>query len=562
MFKKLLTLFVIFILSVATFVGCGQNAGISQSNSTNQSSETVSTVNSTANSTVNSTVNSATSQKEIFLNVGVDIVDYVNQDKLTINYKIKGFTLISGGKFTSTSGAKELDSISFPMAYQMGATGTPFTNKGIVFNANKGNKVVVYTVIGSSSATSGKLNLSTPTGIVNTIIIEPAFQKYEFEIPSSGEFAISSGDVSINVYGIKLVGDNLVETSANNGSSNSSNSSNSSSGSNGNYTTAEQAILTKADNAITWQIPDVGGWDKAYDTHIAKPRGTAKYNASSGWTAKGGGYLGTIDNGGTYKHMNIIAQAYQINKDAKYLNSVKQAIGFFKNLQTEKGGFTQVYPKRGNYSDYVTINDDAMTSVMRELKTIYENKLPYKDMFTETERTEIKGMFDKAVDYLLKSQIVIKGEKAGWCAQHDPLTYEPKEAREYERPSVSGSESIDVIKLLLSLTDNQQAVDAGMAALRWFDSHKLENKGYNNKGVVNAQTGETEYIYDLQGSTIWYRFYDLEEGKGFFSDRKSNEKWADYNGYFYDIKEISEERRTGYSWMGKWAQSLIDQYLK
>ena len=113
----------------------------------------------------------------------------------------------------------------------------------------------------------------------------------------------------------------------------------------------------------------------------------------------------------------------------------------------------------------------------------------------------------------------------------------------------------------MSLIDNQTAQDAGLAAVKWFDEHKLVDKAFSKNGVKNATTGVVEYIYDKPGSTIWYRFYDLN-GVGFFSDRKANAKWTECNGYFYDVAEISEERRTGYSWMGSWPSSVIQKYLK
>lgn len=336
------------------------------------------------------------------------------------------------------------------------------------------------------------------------------------------------------------------------------------------YTDEQKAVLLKADNAITWQIPNVGGWDKDYANHIKTPRGDQPYNKKSGWLTKDGGYLGTIDNDATYSHMYIIAEAYEISKDQKYKDSFDFALEFLDHLQTEKGGFTQVYPERGNYSDYVTFNDDAMANVMKMLKKMYKAEAPFKSILNDEERQTVKKMFDDGIDYILKSQIIVNGEKSGWCAQHDPETYEARHGREYERASISGSESMGVIELLLEQTENQKCIDAGMAALRWFDAHKLVDKAFDKNGKVNAETGKLEYIYTKSGSTIWYRFYDLN-GVGFFSDRATftdesgnkvpNEAYNACDGYFYDVSQISEERRKGYSWMGTWPKNLIEKYL-
>ncbi len=488
-----------------------------------------------------------------YINFGKDVEGYVNQDKVSGLYKIGIYTVTNNAKFTSTAGEKTLDGETFPMACQLGASASPFSTRSITFTAKTSGKITIYAIVGSSGVALGKIQLfNSSYQVVSSIDITDQFNKYEIEITAPGEYALMpTGAASINIYAIAFSGEAVSNDNLGDGGSSGD----------GSLSATEQAIVTKANNAITWQIPDVGGWDKAYDLHVSRERGTSNYNQSSGWTAQGGGYMGTIDNGGTYSHMETIAQAYSITGDQKYKDSFAQAIAFLKNLQTEKGGFTQVYPKRGSYSDYVTFNDDAMVSVMKLLRNVYENKTPYTNIVDEAGRAEIKAMFDKGIEYILASQIEVQGVKAGWCAQHDPVTYEPKEAREYERPSISGSESVGIIELLMSLTDNQAAQEAGLAAVRWFDEHKLVDKAFSKNGVKNATTGVVEYIYDKPGSTIWYRFYDLN-GVGFFSDRKSSAKWEEYNGYFYDPAEISEERRTGYSWMGNWPSAVIDKYLK
>lgn len=561
--KAFISIIALLMAIIVTSCAGGEIENSSSSGNSEQNSTQTSTEGSVENSTETSSGGAVSGEGQNptelsnYVNFGKDVVGYVNQDKVSGLYKIGIYTVTSNAKFTSTAGEKSLDGETFPMACQLGASASPFSTRSITFNALTTGKITVYAIVGSSGVALGKIQLyNSSSQVVSTIDITDQFTKHEIEITAPGEYALMpTATASINVYAIAFSGEGKAEDT---GSGDSGSSGDSGDGS---LSATEKEIVTKANNAITWQIPDVGGWDKGYDLHVASERGSNAYNKSSGWTAKGGGYMGTIDNGGTYSHMETIAQAYSVTGEQKYKDSFAQAIGFLKNLQTEKGGFTQVYPKRGNYSDYVTFNDDAMVSVMKLLRNVYEKKAPYTNIVDDTARAEVKAMFDKGIEYILASQIEVQGVKAGWCAQHDPVTYEPKEAREYERPSISGSESIGIIELLMSLTDNQTAQDAGLAAVRWFDEHKLVDKAFSKNGVTNATTGVVEYIYDKPGSVIWYRFYDLN-GVGFFSDRKSNEKWAEYNGYFYDVAEISEERRTGYSWMGSWPKSVIDKYLK
>jgi|GEM_PF-3278626 len=72
------------------------------------------------------------------------------------------------------------------------------------------------------------------------------------------------------------------------------------------------------------------------------------------------------------------------------------------------------------------------------------------DVPDDADYLSAKKMFDDDIDYIIKSHITSNGVKTGWCAQHDPVTYEPAKGREYEPVSISGSESIGIIKILLT----------------------------------------------------------------------------------------------------------------
>lgn len=155
-------------------------------------------------------------------------------------------------------------------------------------------------------------------------------------------------------------------------------------------------------------------------------------------------------------------------------------------------------------------------------------------------------MLEKGTDYIIKAQIKSGGKKAAWCAQHDPKTYEPRPARAYEPISISGSESVEIIKFLLNQWHNKYAVKAGEDALSWLYENRVQNTRYNSK--------TSPYFIPKDGSTIWYRFYEIGTDVGIFGDRDGL--------VYYDIKEISEERRTGYSWAGTWPSDLIKVYKK
>lgn len=300
--------------------------------------------------------------------------------------------------------------------------------------------------------------------------------------------------------------------------------------------------VEQANNLLTWQM-DNGGWTKNWPQIYTRPWDGKE--PKSEWVKEDGTELGTIDNDATVNEIIFLAQVYQETKDEKYRDSIEKALQFLKNLQYPTGGFAQVYPARGNYSDYVTFNDNAMVNVLDLLDQIAARDYPFDNgLISDQQQQEIKASINSAIDYILKAQIKVDGKLTAWCAQHDPETYEPQQARAYEHPSISGSESIGVIRYLMSRPQTEEIRQAVEAALEWFDESKLENTDY-----ISADPNE-EYFVEKQGATTWYRFYDIKTNKGIFSGRDGVIK--------YDIKEIEKERRDGYRWGGNWGKKILD----
>ncbi len=310
----------------------------------------------------------------------------------------------------------------------------------------------------------------------------------------------------------------------------------------------KETIIQRATNAVSWQL-DNGGWDKDYSLHISRAWNGSEKKITKGWTASGKD-LGTIDNDGTYSEMRLIAEAYRLSTDEAqkklFLDSFNKAFAFLQNLQYPTGGFAQVYPRRGQYSDNVTYNDNAMISVLKLLQDITKQNYPFdQGGIANTNMQQLAStMVAKGVEYILESQIVVGGTKTAWCAQHHPTTYAPVKARAYEHPSISGSESVEIAKFLLTLVDNAKAQSAAKAAIAYLDSVKLENTSYD------AETAP--YFFETEGETIWYRFYEIGTNKGIFSDMSGE--------IFYDVSKIDAERRTGYNWCVDTPKKLLKVY--
>lgn len=314
------------------------------------------------------------------------------------------------------------------------------------------------------------------------------------------------------------------------------------------------ADKAKADIILTWQTAEGGFYKHISDSSAGA--GT-KYSTawssgskSSSWLGENGEDLGTIDNDATTSELFFLADVYKRSGDSKYRSAAQKTLEFLLTMQTNTGGFPQVYPKRAgtSYSNYVTFNDEAMVRVLVTLDHAARLRTPFDgDVFSADQRSRISAAIDKAEAFILKAQIVQNGVKTVWCAQHDPVSYAPLGARAYELPSKSGKESVGIVTFLMSRPQTTEVKAAIQAALSWYRSSATQLKDtYYDKNEAKAYRNP---FVTKSGSTTWYRFYDLDQDKGFFSDRTAVK--------FYNIMEIEQERLAGYEWGGSYGDKLI-----
>ncbi len=297
-------------------------------------------------------------------------------------------------------------------------------------------------------------------------------------------------------------------------------------------------------NMTTWQIAN-GGFDKA---HADKYKSAYTGGAKSSWTAKGGGDLGTIDNNATVQEMRLLAVRYKATTNSNYKSAFKtsfnKAVNFLLTMQRSKGGLPQVWPKRGNYSDQITLNDNAMIRAMVTMMDIANKTSPFdSDIIDDNTRSKMKSALDKAIDYLLKAQIVNDGKLTVWCAQHDTNSLAPVGARAYELASKSGSESAGAVWFLMNWPEQTEAIQKSIkGAIEWYKKTRVTGLYFNKK------QGRFE---EREGNVLWYRFYEVNNDNYFFCDRDGASTKTQ------DFTKISEERRTGYQWAGDYGTALI-----
>lgn len=281
-----------------------------------------------------------------------------------------------------------------------------------------------------------------------------------------------------------------------------------------------------ADNILSYQLGH-GGWSKGIDM-VSGPHRPGQPVSVYG---KG---QGTFDNNATTSQMRFLARAYSATGDRRYRDAFLRGLDYILEAQYPSGGWPQVYPRTGGYSDYVTFNDHAMTHVMELIRDIVHGEgLEFVDA---DRRRKLKPAFDKGLDYILRSQIKVNGQLTAWCQQHDPLTYEPRPGRSYEHVSLVSSESVGILIFLLSLRGNTPAVERAIeAGLAWLREVRIDGC---RRGEVNG----LQALVPDPDAHVWARFYEIGTNRPIFSDRDGVIK--------YSIEEIGAERRSGYGWYG------------
>lgn len=318
---------------------------------------------------------------------------------------------------------------------------------------------------------------------------------------------------------------------------------------------AEDVAL--ADNMITWQMPHGGFYKNAKTVYSAPWNGT---DPRSGWRGEDEVELGTIDNAGTTTELMFLADVYRRSAAPQHRDAARAALDFLLTMQYPSGGFPQVYPARvgTTYSNHVTFNDDAMVRVLLVLDRAVNLVPPLDgDVFTHEQRQKAESAIDGAVDYIINSQITQDGVRTVWCAQHDPVTYEPRAARSYELPSKSGKESVSIVGWLMTRPQTAEVKAAVQAALAWYDSASVKLVGTAYVKRPATSTDDTFNPIQAQaGSTMWYRFYDLDVDRGFFSGRLPTDNPPGV-GKQYDLMQVEPERRYGYEWGGSYGTKLL-----
>jgi PelA/Pel-15E family pectate lyase len=284
---------------------------------------------------------------------------------------------------------------------------------------------------------------------------------------------------------------------------------------------------------------DLGGWPKNIDTTAAPYRGDRK------------DLKPTFDNDATTDELRFLARMFKATKDETYQKAVEKGVDYILKAQYPTGGWPQFAPPPKTYHRHITFNDNAMVRLMQFLRETYTSDV-YQFLGDERHKAARRG-FDRGIDCILKCQIKVGDKLTAWCAQHDEMDYSPRPGRSYELVSLSGAESVEIVRLLMSLDEpNAEVVRAVEGAVAWFEASKIKGIRVVVEKDEKSPTGRNRVVVkDPSAPPMWARFCDIKTNEPIFADRDSVAK--------HDLADIGYERRNGYAWLGYWPQKLLEQ---
>lgn len=315
--------------------------------------------------------------------------------------------------------------------------------------------------------------------------------------------------------------------------------------------TSKALIDSIAENMLLYQRAN-GGWPKQFPKNIKvnyklQLSATEKEELAAGYKD---GIDATIDNEATTKEIRYLAKAFKQTNNPAYLNAAELGVKYLLKAQYANGGWPQFFPDFSSYRSQVTFNDNAIVNVLNVLFDIVYKKNNLEvinDSFAESSVNAIV----KGVQCILKTQIKQNGKLTAWCAQYNAVTLKPEMARRFELESLSGMESVGIVRFLMKLENPSVDIkNAIHAAIDWFEQVKI--KGFNWVEIISKKelSGKDKILIADSASSIWARFYDLNNNEPFFCGRDSGKKKT--------VAEIENERRIGYAWYGTWPEKLLN----
>jgi PelA/Pel-15E family pectate lyase len=309
----------------------------------------------------------------------------------------------------------------------------------------------------------------------------------------------------------------------------------------------DPAAVRVANILLSYQTP-AGGWSKNLDFTVRPRVPGERFSMDNLSHFPAGGdydepverawnYVGTFDNDATIIPLSFLAKsaaALGKQEGAPFRRAFLRGVDYVLSSQYPNGGWPQVWPLQGGYHDAITFNDNAMVNILRFLRAAAAGQDEFSAVPPKV-RAKARSAFERGLQCVLATQVVVNGLRTVWAQQHDPLTLQPVSARNYEMPALSGGESADLLLFLMELSKPGPEVEAAIhAAAAWFQKTQIQNVAYE-------RIGEGRKLVSAPGAgPLWARYYQVGTDRPIFGDRDKS--------IHDDVNEISQERRNGYRW--------------
>ncbi len=312
-------------------------------------------------------------------------------------------------------------------------------------------------------------------------------------------------------------------------------------------------VISIGDNLLVWQRSN-GGWPANQDPLrilSAAQRDEQLSKRSESDTS--------FDNRNTYSQIRYLAEVYTQTQEERFRLAAIRGLEFLLSAQYPNGGWPHSFPRNSSYYPHITIADDVMTGILGTLRTIVAGEKAYA-WLDENLRKRVESALAQGDECLLKMQIKVGNELTAWAGQYDRHTIQPIMGRTYELPSIVSSESVAVVRYLMSIEEpSPEVILAIESAVKWFERSALQGIRVEKVAAPPVRYENHSSLYDLvvvqdaQAPPIWARFYEIETNRPFMANRDGKKVYA--------LADVERERRTGYGWYSGAPSSLLrDEY--
>jgi PelA/Pel-15E family pectate lyase len=294
-----------------------------------------------------------------------------------------------------------------------------------------------------------------------------------------------------------------------------------------------------ADSVLQYQS-SAGAWPKNTDLTMAPP--------SAAFLADANDLANTIDNDATTLPMLFLALMVSATGEARYRSAFERGLDYLLAAQYPNGGWPQFFPLRQGYYSRITYNDNAMVNVLTVLRDAAAGQSPYA-FVDKARRVRAETAVARGIDIILRTQVRQAGVLTAWCAQHDEQTLAPAWARNYEPPTLSGHESVGIVRFLMEIErPTPRIIAAVQAAANWLKGAAI--RGLRLEEFTDADgRRDRRVVADPAAPLLWARFYELGTNRPVFTGRDKVIRYA--------LSEIEHERRNGYAYYGTWPATLL-----